>query len=51
MKNKQQTPPRTCSECQGACGKTVETTSNGKTVGHWEPCGPCHGTGVQGGGI
>ncbi|NJP73388.1 hypothetical protein [Streptomyces sp. C1-2] len=42
--------PRTCTTCTGSGGRTVDTSHDGKTVQHWQPCGPCRGTGVQGGG-
>lgn len=47
----EQPSPRACGDCKGDCGKTVDTSSNGKTIQTWQNCEPCHGTGVQGGGI
>jgi len=40
----------TCSECAGAGGKTVDTSSGGVTRQNWERCQPCNGTGNRSGG-
>ncbi|GAB2731690.1 hypothetical protein [Streptomyces bullii] len=42
---------RTCPSCGGAKGRVVDHSHDGKTVQTWQPCTPCFGTGVQGGGI
>lgn len=47
-----QTPARTCTSCGGQRGFTETTPKpGGGQVSVFRPCGPCHGTGVQGGGI
>lgn len=38
-----------CTTCQGAGGKTADTSSGGVTRKTWIRCGACHGTGKQGG--
>jgi DnaJ-class molecular chaperone len=43
--------PRVCGTCRGAAGHTETTNRDGVTIQTWHPCGPCHGTGTQGGGI
>ncbi|MFJ8848537.1 hypothetical protein ACIRFF_37265 [Streptomyces cyaneofuscatus] len=35
-----------CNSCQGAGGRVVDTSSDGVTRQHWQPCTPCGGTGV-----
>ncbi|MDX2981608.1 hypothetical protein ACTFBT_38190 [Streptomyces microflavus] len=36
---------RPCTSCQGAGGRTVDTSSDGVTRQHWQSCTPCGGTG------
>jgi DnaJ-class molecular chaperone len=44
--------PRTCGNCNGAGGHTITIRTGQNTIREtWQPCGPCHGTGIQGGGI
>lgn len=47
----EQPSPRDCGSCRGDGGHAVRTTKGGKTLHVWESCKPCHGTGVQGGGV
>jgi DnaJ-class molecular chaperone len=49
--SERQNTPRACTNCGGDKGHTVEENDRGKLIQVWRPCGPCHGTGVQGGGI
>ncbi|WP_329043490.1 hypothetical protein OHT61_32250 (plasmid) [Streptomyces sp. NBC_00178] len=35
-----------CGSCSGAGGWVVDTSSDGVSRQHWEPCSPCGGTGV-----
>jgi DnaJ-class molecular chaperone len=42
--------PRQCARCDGAGGRTVNTSSGGVTRQSWVRCEPCYGTGAQGGG-
>ncbi|CAM5590372.1 hypothetical protein [Streptomyces purpurascens] len=49
--SERQNTPRTCTSCGGAKGHTIDASHDGVTVQTWRPCGPCHGTGIQGGGI
>ncbi|MFB7049674.1 hypothetical protein ACFCX7_26475 [Streptomyces microflavus] len=37
---------RPCTSCQGAGGRTVDTSSDGVSRQHWQSCTPCGGTGV-----
>ncbi|MEU2462349.1 hypothetical protein ABZ604_32810 [Streptomyces sp. NPDC012473] len=36
----------TCSSCQGAGGKVVDTSSDEVSRQNWQSCAPCGGTGV-----
>jgi DnaJ-class molecular chaperone len=45
--SEQQPPP--CNTCQGAGGRTVDTSSNGIRRQNWKTCGTCHGSGTAGG--
>ncbi|MEU5403619.1 hypothetical protein ABZ348_30510 [Streptomyces sp. NPDC005963] len=36
-----------CPDCQGAGGRTVDTSSGGVTRKSWESCGSCNGLGVR----
>jgi DnaJ-class molecular chaperone len=50
----EQRPPSTpqpCASCAGRKGQVVDTSSGGVIRQNWISCGPCNGTGVQGGGI
>lgn len=49
--SKQKPQPRECGTCRGDAGRTIKTTRDGKTIHVWQSCKPCHGTGVQGGGV
>ncbi|MEW2313547.1 hypothetical protein AB0918_33760 [Streptomyces sp. NPDC006864] len=37
---------RPCTPCQGAGGKTVDTSGDGVSRQNWQTCVPCGGTGV-----
>ncbi|MFD3851767.1 hypothetical protein ACFWVB_38740 [Streptomyces microflavus] len=37
---------RPCTSCQGAGGRTVDTSSDGVSRQHWQSCTPCGGSGV-----
>ncbi|MFD7761868.1 hypothetical protein [Streptomyces microflavus] len=36
---------RPCTSCQGAGGRTVDTSSDGVSRQHWQSCTPCGGSG------
>ncbi|MEU1798259.1 hypothetical protein [Streptomyces californicus] len=36
----------TCGSCNGAGGKTIDTSGDGVTRQHWQTCTSCSGTGV-----